>query len=179
MTTKTKNRQELFLDPTHPNHAELTQAGLSERETCEFYLTNDGKAIAFNFNSIDEYMKYLSKLQGSRVECKLDANNVLGWKYTDSFCLDNRPDGEDWVKFDVLTYHEELKNMIRPYNATEREHLLNCTYTVVRHAYNYKHMDLFFRFAGSQFQIEPVERNPMVLGNYFMGIVFNLTDVKP
>jgi hypothetical protein len=70
--------------------------------------------------------------------------------------------------------------MIPPYNATEREHLLNCTYTVVRHAYNYKHMDLFFRFIGSQFQIETVERNLMECdGKYFMGIVFNLTDVKP
>jgi len=179
MTTKTKNRQELFLDPTHPNYAELTQTGLSERDTCEFYLTNDGKAIAFNFDSLDTFMTYLSKLQGSRVECKLDANNVIGWKYTDSYCLDNRPDGEDWVKFDVLTYHEELSKMIPPYNATEREHLLNCTYTVVRHAYNHKHMDVFFRFEGSQFQIETAERNPMALGNYFMGIVFNLTDVKP
>jgi hypothetical protein len=179
MTTKTKNRKELFLDPEHPNYAELTQAGLTERDTCEFYLTNDGKAIAFNFDSLDTFMTYLSKLQGSRVECKLDANNVLGWKYTDSYCLDNRPDGEGWVKFDVLTYSDELRKMIPPYNATEREHLLNCTYTVVRHAYNHKHMDVFFRFAVRQFQIEPVERNPMALGNYFMGIVFNLTDVKP
>jgi hypothetical protein len=178
MTTQTKNRQELFLDRNHPNYTELTQAGLSERDTCEFYLTSDGKAIAFNFHSIDEYMTYLSKLQGSRVEVEL-MYNLLGWKYTDSFCLDNCPDGEDWVKFDVLTYHEELSKMIPPDNATEREHLLNCTYTVVRHAYNHKHMDVFFRFEGSQFQIEPVERNLMVLGNYFMGIVFNLTDVKP
>jgi hypothetical protein len=185
MATKTK-RQELFLDSNHPNYAELINAGLTERDTCEFYLTSDGKSIAFNFDSLDTFMTYLSKLQGSRVECKLDASNVLGWKctslgwkYTDSYCLDNRPDGEGWVKFDVLTYSDELRNMIPPDNATEREHLLNCTYTVVRHAYNHKHMDLFFRFAGSQFQIEPVDRNPMVLGNYFMGIVFNLTDVKP
>jgi hypothetical protein len=179
MTTKTRNRQELFLDTTHPNYAELTLAGLSERDTCEFYLTNDGKAIAFNFSSIDEYMKYLSKLQGSRVEVEL-MYGLLGWKYTDSYCLDNRPDGEDWVKFDVLTYHEELSKMVPPYNATEREHLLNCTYTVVRHAYNYKHMDVFFRFIGSQFQIETVERNLMECdGKYFMGIVFNLSDVKP
>jgi hypothetical protein len=178
MTTKTKNRQELFLDPTHPNYAELINAGLSERDTCEFYVTNDGKAIAFNFHSIDEYMKYLSKLQGSRVEVEL-MYGLLGWKYTDSFCLDNRPDGEGWVKFDVLTYHEELRKMIPPDTATEREHLLNCTYTVVRHAYNYKHMDLFFRYIGSHFLIETAERNSMALGNYFMGIVFNLTDVKP
>jgi hypothetical protein len=124
-------------------------------------------------------MTYLSKLQGSRVECKF-FHGLLGWKYTDSYCLDNRPDGEGWVKFDVLTYHEELSKMIPPDNATEREHLLNCTYTVVRHAYNHKHMDLFFRFEGSQFQIEPVERNPMECdGQYFMGIVFNLSDVKP
>jgi len=178
MTTKTKNRQELYLDLAHPNYSELTNAGLTERDTCEFYLTNDGKAIAFNFDSLDTFMTYLSKLQGSRVEVEL-MYGLLGWKYTDSFCLDNRPDGEDWVKFDVLTYHDELSKMIPPDSATEREHLLNCTYTVVRHAYNYKHMDVFFRFEGSQFQIEPVERNLMVLGNYFMGIVFNLTDVKP
>jgi len=179
MTTQTKNRQELFLDPTHPNYSELTNAGLSERDTCEFYLTNDGKAIAFNFNSIDEYMKYLSKLQGSRVEVELNSDGEIGWLYTDLFCLDNRPDGEGWVKFDVLTYSDELRKMIPPDNATEREHLLNCTYTVVRHAYNYKRMDVFFRFEGSRFQIKTAERNLMVLGNYFMGIVFNLTDVKP
>jgi hypothetical protein len=178
MTTKTK-RQELFLDPTHPNYAELTQAGLTERDTCEFQNTSDGKAMAYNFDNLDEYMKYLSKLQGSRVEVEFNSDLEIGWKYTDSYCLDNRPDGEDWVKFDVLTYSDELRNMIPPDSATEREHLLNCTYTVVRHAYNYSRMDMFFRFAGSQFQIEPAERNLMECDGRYMGIVFNLTDVKP
>ena len=178
MTTQTKNRQELFLDPEHPNYAELINAGLSERDTCEFYLTNDGKAIAFNFHSIDEYMKYLSKLQGSRVEVEL-MYGLLGWKYTDSFCLDNRPDGEDWVKFDVLTYSDELRKMIPPDNATEREHLLDCTHELVSYACNFRKDDVFFRLTSKGLEMESPDRNPMALGNYFMGIVFNLTDVKP
>jgi hypothetical protein len=178
MTTKTK-RQELFLDTTHPNYAELINAGLSERDTCEFYLTNDGKAIAFNFDSLDTFMTYLSKLQGSRVECKLDANNVLGWKYTDSYCLDNRPDGEDWVKFDVLTYSDELRKMIPPDTATEREHLLDCTHELVSYACNFRKDDVFFRLTSKGLEMESPDRNPMAVGNYFMGIVFNLSDVKP
>jgi len=180
MTTQTRNRQELFLDPNHPNYAELTNAGLTERDYCEFYLTNDGKAIAFNFHSIDEYMKYLSKLQGSRVECKLDASNVLGWKYTDSYCLDNRPDGEGWVKFDVLTYSDELSKMIPPDTATEREHLLNCTYEVVSTAYKHSSRDLYFRRVNNVVEGYLAERNLMSIDNsLYMGIVFNLTDVKP
>jgi hypothetical protein len=181
MTTQTKTkRQELFLDPAHPNYAELINAGLTERDYCEFQITSDGKAIAFNFDSLDTFMAYLSKLQGSRVECKLDANNVLGWKYTDSFCLDNRPDGEGWVKFDVLTYHEELKREIPHDTATGKGDLLYLTAKLTHYAYGHKNFDVFFRFELiTGFEMESAERNLMSIDNaLYMGIVFNLTDVK-
>jgi hypothetical protein len=177
MTTKTKKRQELYLDTTHPNYAELTNAGLSERDTCEFYLTSDGKAIAFHFDSLDEYMKYLSKLQGSRVEVEL-MYGLLGWKYTDSFCLDNRPDGEGWVKFDVLTYHDELLKM-------GLDNMLNINYHLVSVARNNIGIDIYFRkeenlrWGSIGIEMHSADRNQMECDGRYMGIVFNLEDVKP
>jgi hypothetical protein len=177
MTTKTK-RQELYLDPTHPNYAELTQAGLSERDTCEFYVTSDGKAIAFNFDNLDEYMGYLSKLQGSRVECKFE-NSTIGWKYTDSFCLDNRPDGEGWVKFEITTYADELRKMISGDTEHSKEDLFYCTSELVAFAYKNREQDVFFRFTDKGREACSVDRNQMECDGNYMGIVFNLSDVKP
>jgi hypothetical protein len=179
MTTQTKtNRQELFLDPTHPNYAELINAGLSERDTCEFYLTNDGKAIAFHFDTLDEYMTYLSKLQGSRVECKF-VHGLLGWKYTDAFCLDNRPDGEGWVKFEITTYADILRKEIIHDTAYGKENLLYCTSKLVEFAYNHRYQDVFFRFGfPNGFEMQEAERNQMECDGRYMGIVFNLEDVK-
>jgi hypothetical protein len=178
MTTKTKKRQELYLDTDHPNYTELTNAGLSERDTCEFYLTSDGKAIAFHFDSLDEYMGYLSKLQGSRVECKLDANNVIGWKYTDSFCLDNRPNGEGWVKFEITTYADILRKEIPHDTAHGKDDLLYCTAELVEYAYNYRKQDVFFRFGDKGLEVCESDRNQMECNGRYMGIVFNLIDVK-
>jgi hypothetical protein len=178
MTTQTKNRQELYLDPTHPNYAELTQSGLSERDTCEFYVTSDGKAIAFHFDSLDEYMGYLRKLQGSRVECKF-VHGLLGWKYTDAFCLDNRPDGEGWVKFDVCTYADILSKEIPHDTAHGKDDLLYCTAKLVEYAYKYKKLDVYFRFdLLCGFEMREKERNQMASDGNYMGIVFNLSDVK-
>jgi len=177
MTTKTKNRQELFLDPNHPNYAELINAGLSERDTCEFCLTNDGKAIAFNFHSIDEYMIYLSKLQGSRVEVEL-MYGLLGWKYTDQYCLDNRPDGEGWVKFDVLTYADILSKEIPHDTAHGKDDLLYCTADLVSFAHDCKKQDVYFRFGKHGLEMDAVDRNLMELDGLYMGMVFNLSDVK-
>ena len=178
MTTKTKNRQEYYLDPNHPNYAELINAGLSERDTCEFYLTSDGKAIAFHFDSLDEYMGYLSKLQGSRVECKFE-NGTIGWKYTDAFCLDNRPNGEGWVKFEILTYMDELRKMISGDTEYGKEDLFYCTSELVAFAYKNREQDVFFRFTDNGREACSAERNQMACDNYYMGIVFNLSDVKP
>jgi len=165
-------RQELFLDPEHPNYAELTQAGLTERDTCEFYLTSDGKAIAFNFDNIDEFMKYLSKLQGSRVECHFDSNGEIGWQYTDAFCLDNKPDGEGWVKFEILTYTDILQNM-------DISNMLDSTHKLVKKAYDNPWADIFFRNKDTGIETCEAERNQMQLDGKYMGIVFNLKDVKP
>jgi hypothetical protein len=178
MTTQTKNRQELFLDTAHPNYAELINAGLTDRDTCEFYLTSDGKAIAFNFDNLDEYMKYLSKLQGSRVEVEL-MYGLLGWKYTDSFCLDNRPDGEGWVKFDVCTYADILRNEIPHETAHGKDDLLYCTADLVSFAHDCKNQDVFFRFGKHGLEMDAVDRNQMECDDRYMGIVFNLSDVKP
>jgi len=179
MTTKTKKRQELFLDPTHPNYAELINAGLSERDTCEFYVTSDGKAIAFDFDNLDDYMTYLSKLQGSRVECKFDANNAIGWKYTDSYCLDNRPDGEGWVKFEITTYADILSNEIPHETAHGKDDLLYVTADLVSFAHDCKKQDVYFRFGKHGLEMDAVERNQMECDGRYMGIVFNLIDVKP
>jgi hypothetical protein len=179
MTTKTK-RQELYLDPTHPNYAELINAGLSERDTCEFYVTSDGKAIAFNFDNLDEYMGYLIKLRGSMVECKFDANGEIGWKYTDQYCFDNRPDGEGWVKFDVLTYADILKREVSHDTAHGKDDLLYVTAKLVEYAYKYKKLDVYFRFdLLCGFEMREKERNQMECDGNYMGIVFNLSDVKP
>jgi len=179
MTTKIK-RQELYLDPTHPNYAELINAGLSERDTCEFYVTSDGKAIAFNFDNLDEYMGYLRKLQGSRVIVVFGTDFHIGWQYTDQFCLDNRPDGEGWVKFDVLTYADILKREVSHDTAHGKDDLLYCTAQLVEYAYNYKKLDVYFRFdLLCGFEMREKERNQMNIDNYYMGIVFNLSDVKP
>jgi len=177
MTTKTKKRQELYLDQTHPNYDELTQAGLTERDTCEFYVTSDGKAIAFNFDNIDEFMKYLRKLQGSRVRVEF-MYGLIGWKYTDAFCLDNRPDGEGWVKFDVLTYSDILKDEISLDTTNRKDDLLYCTAELVEYAYNYRKQDVFFRFGDKGLEVCEAERNQMECDGRYMGIVFNLSDVK-
>jgi hypothetical protein len=177
MTTKTK-RQELYLDPTHPNYAELINAGLSERDTCEFYVTSDGKAIAFNFDNLDEYMKYLSKLQGSRVQCKF-VHGLLGWKYTDSFCLDNRPDGEGWVKFEITTYADELRKMMPIQAEHSKDDLFYCTLLLVNFAYDNKDFDVYFKSCyPNGFEMNPADRNQMECDGNYMGIVFNLEDVK-
>jgi len=177
MTTKTK-RQELYLDPTHPNYAELTQAGLSERDTCEFYVASDGKAIAFNFDNLDEYMKYLSKLQGSRIQCKF-VHGLLGWKYTDAFCLDNRPDGEGWVKFEITTYADILRKEIPHDTAHGKDDLFYCTLLLVNFAYDNKDFDVYFKSCyPNGFEMNPADRNQMECDGNYMGIVFNLTDVK-
>lgn len=170
-------RQELYLDETHPNYSELTNAGLTERDTCEFYVTNDGKAIAFNFDSIDEFMKYLGKLQGSRVRVEL-MYGLIGWSYTDLYCIDNTPDGEDWVKFDVLTYADILQDEISLDTTNRKDDLLYCTAELVSFAYNYKKQDVFFRFGDNGLEMCEVERNQMNIDNFYMGIVFNLSDVK-
>jgi len=179
MTTKTKKRTELFLDPGHPNYAELINAGLSERDYCEFYVTSDGKAIAFNFDNFDEYMKYLSKLQGSRVEVHFE-NDVIGWKYTDAFCLDNRPDGEGWVKFEILTYEDILRKEIPHDTQHGKDDLLYCTADLTSFANDCRKQDVFFRFGKHGFEMESADRNLMCIDNeIYMGIVFNLSDVKP
>jgi hypothetical protein len=177
MTTKTKNRQELYLDPTHPNYAELTQAGLSERDYCEFYVTSDGKAIAFHFDTLDEYMGYLSKLQGSRVECKF-FHGLLGWKYTDQYCLDNRPDGEGWVKFEITTYADILRKEIPHDTAHGKNDLLYVTADLVSFAHDCKKQDVYFRFGKHGLEMDEAERNQMECDGKYMGIVFNLSDVK-
>ena len=164
-------RQELYLDPEHPNYTELTNAGLSERDTCEFYVTSDGKAIAFHFDTLDEYMGYLSKLQGSRVECKFE-NVTIGWKYTDSFCLDNRPDGGGWVKFEITTYADELRKM-------DISNVLDATYRLVKVAYDNPWADIFFRNKDTSIETYEAERNQMECDGRYMGIVFSLSDVKP
>ena len=179
MTTKTKNRKELFLDPDHPNYAELKLAGLTPRDTCEFYLTSDGKAIAFNFCNLDEYMTYLGKLQGSRVECKVELNNAIGWSYTDSYCLDNRPDGDGWFKFDVMTYASILQSEIMHNTPIGKDDLLYATADLVTFAYDCRKEDVFFRFGKLGLEMESTDRNVMSIDNrLYMGIVFNLTDVK-
>jgi len=178
MTTKTK-RQELYLDPTHPNYAELTQAGLSERDTCEFYLTSDGKAIAFHFDTMYDFMEYLIKLRGSQVKVEFNSDGEIGWKYTDSFCLDNRPDGEGWVKFEILTYADILKREVSHDTAHGKDDLLYCTAELVEYAYNYKKQDVFFRFGDNGLEVCESDRNQMECDGRYMGIVFNLSDVKP
>jgi hypothetical protein len=176
MRTQTK-RQELYLDPEHPNYTEFINAGLTERDTCEFYLTSDGKAIAFNFDNIDEFMKYLGKLQGSRVRVEL-MYGLIGWSYTDLYCIDNTPDGEGWVKFDIMTYADILKDEISLDTTNRKDDLLYCTAELVEYAYNYRKQDVYFRFGDKGLEVCEAERNQMNIDNYYMGIVFNLSDVK-
>jgi hypothetical protein len=179
MTTKTKKRQKYYLDPNHPNYAELINAGLSERDYCEFYVTSDGKAIAFDFDNLDEYMTYLRKLQGSKIEVVTSNENLLGWKYTDSFCLDNRPDGEGWVKFEITTYADILSKEIPHDTAHGKDDLLYVTADLVSFAHDCKNQDVYFRFGKHGLEMDAVDRNQMNIDNYYMGIVFNLSDVKP
>jgi hypothetical protein len=128
--------------------------------------STDSTSVAYDFPDLKTYREWLHKLKGKPV---IKGNDW--YRPTAQEHFDNQPTGLGWVKFDVLTYQNELGTMLAEMDGFRRMQLTHkLTATAIRHIAN---QDVYFRFISGNFEIEICEREQMSSGNMYQGFLFD------